>query len=171
MNSSFEAMIEKRSWPIIDCCAEYLGAELLEATCQFKSKKLRPANSKTVNDLKKSNWHSRELKALRPDNLFPSRTATPRLQRTVTYFSIPNVEDVFGLDGAGDVGEATRTGCAVGAAIGGALSKPGLRPALMVAISIVSTPCSPMRSLQRVRFDGSMGDSICKYVSPAKNCQ
>jgi hypothetical protein len=28
-----------------------------------------------------------------------------------------------------------------------------------------------MRFLQRVRLDGSMGDSICKKVSQVKNCQ
>jgi len=120
MNSSFEAMIEKRSWPIIDCCAEYLGAELLEATCQFKSKKLRPANSKTVNDLKKSDWHVRESKALRPGNLFSNRTAALRLQSSHLLGSISNVEDVVELDGVTDVGEATVTVAAVwGAALGG----------------------------------------------------
>jgi hypothetical protein len=158
MDSSFEETIDQRSWPVIDRCAEYLGAELLEATCQFQPKKLRPANSKTVNNLKKSDWHARESEALRPDNLFSNRTNTPRLQRAVSQFSIPNVEDVLEVDAAGDVGEATATGWAVGAAIGGASSKPSLRPALMVAISIVSTPSSPMRFLQRVRLAGSIGD-------------
>ena len=114
MNSSFEATIEKRSWPIIDRCAEYLGAELLKATCQFQSKKLRPANSKAMDDLKKSDWHARESKALRPGNLFSNRTAALRLQRSHSLGSISNVEDIFEIDGVTDVGEATVAGAAAG---------------------------------------------------------
>jgi len=51
------------------------------------------------------------------------------------------------------------------------LSRHSLRQALMAAISIVSTPSAPMRFLQRVRLDGSTGDSIWKWVSRAKNWQ
>ena len=48
---------------------------------------------------------------------------------------------------------------------------PALRAASIVGASSVSTPASPMRFLQRVRLDGSTGASVCRSVSPVKNCQ
>lgn len=39
---------------------------------------------------------------------------------------------------------------------------PTRRAASMLAASSVSTPSSPMRFLQRVRLDGSMGASVCR---------
>src|SRR5690606_36100592 len=41
----------------------------------------------------------------------------------------------------------------------------------MVTASSSSMPSSPRRWRQRVRLDGSIGGSICKYVSPVKTCQ
>jgi hypothetical protein len=52
-----------------------------------------------------------------------------------------------------------------------ALMMPPLRAASMLAISKVSTPASPMRFLQRVRLEGSMGSSVCRWVSLRKYCQ
>ena len=45
------------------------------------------------------------------------------------------------------------------------------RAASMVTINSVSTRSSPIRFLKRVRLLGSMGASVCRYVSPQKYCQ
>ena len=51
------------------------------------------------------------------------------------------------------------------------LMTPARRAASMVAISSVSTPCAPIRLLQRVRLDASIGALVCRYISPVKCCQ
>jgi len=51
------------------------------------------------------------------------------------------------------------------------LIKPAARAASMVTASKTSTPSSPMRLRQRLRLEGSMGNSVCRYVSPQKYCQ
>src|SRR5690606_260569 len=52
-----------------------------------------------------------------------------------------------------------------------ARSNPPRLAAATVAASNSSTPASPKRLRQRVRLDGSIGGSVCKYVSPVNTCQ
>src|SRR5690606_32373183 len=52
-----------------------------------------------------------------------------------------------------------------------ARSNPPRLAAATVAASNSSTPASPKRLRKRVRLDGSIGGSVCKYVSPVNTCQ
>ena len=51
------------------------------------------------------------------------------------------------------------------------LIRPAARAASMVTASKTSTPSSPMRFLQRLKLEGSMGSAVCKQASAQKYCQ